>query len=101
MFTVLPSVLMVVVVMVEGKVVQVTRPQSLTKVTGLAVPRLDPSSGLAVEIRLENINNNSRVFFTAVFSGEIHTWSLDSGRERVVTKYLCTQTHTDTQVLST
>ena len=99
MSALIPHVLLLLVVRLESreKLVQLMEPHTLTKVS-LPVPQLSPTSGMAVEVRLEdnnNYDNKTTVFFTTVFNGELHTWSLQPWKERLVRKFLCTQTQTD------
>ena len=64
-------------------------PNSFTSVN-LTVGDLSEGSVLGVEVKLNsNTRVNTTVFFTTVYHGEIHSWSLDTAKETIVTKYLC------------
>ena len=65
----------------------------------LPIGSLSEESVLGVEVTLTTSTTvNTTVFFTTVFHGGLHTWSLDTARERNVTKYLCGLNRTKAQV---
>ena len=72
---------------------------SLTPVN-VSMGSLSEEAVLGVEVTLNTLTTpvNTTVFFTTVFHGELHTWSLDTARERNVTKYLCGLNRTAGQV---
>ena len=78
--------------------VQVVQPNSLTEVS-LEVGSLSGGGVLGLEVTLNtDITINSTVYFTTVFQGELHSWSLLTARERIVTKYLCGLSQSQDQV---
>ena len=77
---------------------QVVNPNSLASVI-VTVGSLSEGSVLGLEVTLKTeTTENTTVFFTTVFHGELHSWSLDTARERNVTKYLCGLNHTQAEV---
>ena len=79
-----------------SEVVLEVQPDSLTEVS-VKVGPLSEGSVVGLEVRLitATTSHNTTVFFTTVFLGQLHSWSLHTAGQRNVTKYLCglSQTH--------
>ena len=81
-----------------NSITTIVNPNSITPVI-VTVGSLSEGSLLGLEVTLKtDTTENTTVFFTTVFHGELHSWSLDTARERNVTKYLCGLNQTQAEV---